>query len=150
MSFVRCSGPFLKWTSRTNGPKSKKNNYAQGFTPESWHRLYMSREEGKELASIEDSVDASIQWFEEYTKKNLERLITTTSNSNGNKAKQKTTKIWKQKCVEKQLYGYFKRQTAEIEHGKAWTWQRKGILKKETKSLLTAVQNNAQRGRLAR
>ena len=33
-------------------------------------RLYVSRKEGgRELARIEDSVDASIQWFEDYIQK---------------------------------------------------------------------------------
>ena len=37
----------------------------------------------------------------------------------------------KQKWEEKQLYGYFKRQTSEISHEKTWTWLRKENLKRE-------------------
>ena len=51
----------------------------------------------------------------------------------------------KQKWEEKKLYGHFKRQTSEISHEKTWTWLRKGNLKRETESLLIAVQNNAIR-----
>ena len=43
----------------------------------------------------------------------------------------------------KQLYGHFKRQTSEISHEKTWKYLRKGNLKRETKSILIAVQNNA-------
>ena len=39
---------------------------------------------GRELANIEDYVNATIQGFEEYTKKNIERLIAAASNSNIN------------------------------------------------------------------
>ena len=45
---------------------------------------------------------------------------------------------------EKQLYGYFKRQTSE----KTWIWLRKGNLKRETESLLIAAQNNALKNKL--
>ena len=41
------------------------------------HRLYVPRKErGRGLASIQDSVDASIQPLEDYTKKREGRLIT--------------------------------------------------------------------------
>ena len=50
----------------------------------------------------------------------------------------------KQKWEEKQLYRYFKRRTNETLHEK--TWQRKGNLKRETKSLIRAEQNDAKIG----
>ena len=49
-----------------------------------------------------------------------------------------TMKTKKQKREEKQLYGYFKRQTAKISHKKTRTWLRKGNLKRASKSLLIA------------
>ena len=43
-------------------------------------RLYVSRNErGREFASIEDSIDVSIQWLKEYIEKH-EGLITATIN----------------------------------------------------------------------
>ena len=42
----------------------------------------------------------------------------------------------KQKWEEKQLYGYFKRQTVEIAHKTVLKWLRKGNLKSETEYLL--------------
>ena len=83
-------------------------------------RLYVSRNEGRGgggggggggLASIEDSVDASIQRLEYYIEKFEGRLRTPTRNSTDNTRIKgtKTTRI--QKWEEKQLYGHFKRQT---------------------------------------
>ena len=49
------------------------------------------------------------------------------------------------KLKEKQLYGYFKRQTKDVAHNKTWKWLRRSNLKRETESLLIAAQNNARR-----
>ena len=46
---------------------------------------------------------------------------------------------------EKQLCGRFKRLINNISHPKAWTWLRKGNLKREMESLLIAAQDNAIR-----
>ena len=52
-------------------------DYVQGLKPEKWHRLLVSRKEGgRGLASIEDSVDASIRGLKVYIKKSKERRIT--------------------------------------------------------------------------
>ena len=84
-------------------------------------RLSVSRKEGgRGLASIEDSVDASIQRLEGYITR-------------------------KQKWEEKQLNGCFKRLINNILHDKTWTWLSKWNLKRETESLLIAAQNNAVR-----
>ena len=58
-------------------------------------RQYVSRKEGgRGLASIEDSVDASIQRLENYIEKRGEWLITATRNDTDNmKSKRTTTKI---------------------------------------------------------
>ena len=51
----------------------------------------------------------------------------------------------KQKREEKQLHGYFKRQTEEISHQKTWTWLRRGSIERETESLIIAAQDNVMR-----
>ena len=51
----------------------------------------------------------------------------------------------KQKWEGKQFYGRFKCLINNISHQKTWTWLRKGNLKRETESLLIAVQYNAIR-----
>ena len=45
---------------------------------------------------------------------------------------------------EKDLYGNFKRQTAEIAHEMNWEWLRRWNFKRETESLLIVAQNNAE------
>ena len=47
--------------------------------------LYESRKEGgRGLARVQDSVDASIQWLEDYIRKDGGRLITVTGNNTDN------------------------------------------------------------------
>ena len=105
-------------------------------------RLYVSRKEGgRGLASIEDSVDASIQRLKDYIKKHKGGLITATRNETENTM----TITKKQKWEGKQLYGRFKRLINNISHDKTWTWLRKENLKRETESLLIAAQNSATR-----
>ena len=61
-------------------------------------RLYMSRKGGgRELTSIEDSIDASIQRLEDYIEKRKERLITVTRNNTDNTRTNRTTITRKQK-----------------------------------------------------
>ena len=72
VSLVRYSGPFLKWTreeleqmdQRTRKPMTIHNALHPG---DYFDILYVSRKEGgRRLTSTENTVDASIQWFEEY------------------------------------------------------------------------------------
>ena len=73
-------------------------------------RLYVSRKEGgRGLASIEDSVVASIQRLEDYIQKHDGGLITVTRNDNDNTMDNRMTITKKQKWEGKQFYGRFKR-----------------------------------------
>ena len=61
-------------------------------------RLYVSRKEGgRVLASIEDSVDASIQQLEDYIEKHERGLITTIRNDTDNTINDRMTTTKKQK-----------------------------------------------------
>ena len=61
-------------------------------------KLYVSRKErGKGLASIEDSVDASVPWLEDYIEKHEVGLITTTRNDTDNTKTNRKTITRKQK-----------------------------------------------------
>ena len=72
-------------------------------------RLYVSRKErGRGFASVEDSVDASIQRLEEYIEKRRGRLIKATRNIDNTRIN-RTEIIRKQKWEEKKVYGRFKR-----------------------------------------
>ena len=67
------------------------------------------RKEGRRrLASIDDSVDASIQRLEDYIEKHEGGLITAIRNDTDNTMDNKMTITKKQKWEEKQLYGRFK------------------------------------------
>ena len=73
-------------------------------------RLYVSKKEGgRGLASIEDSVDASIQRLEDYIQKHEGGFITATRNDTDNTMDNRMTITRKQKWEGKQLYGRFKR-----------------------------------------
>ena len=83
------------------------------------NRLYVSRKEGgRGLASIEDSVDASIQRLEDYIEKYEQGLITTIRNSTENMIDESMTTTRKQKWEGKQFYGRFKRLINNISHQK--------------------------------
>ena len=104
-------------------------------------RLGISRkEEGRGLPSMEKYVDASMQGFENYIRKNKERLITAASNRIGikrpdRKLKNKETEM-KRKINDKLM----KLLTRKPRHD-----SEKESLKKETKFLLIAAQNNTIR-----
>ena len=79
---VRYSGPFLKWTrdelKQMDQIRRKLMTMHKALHPrDDVDRLYMSRKEGGSgLASIEDSIDASIQRLEDYIQKHEGGLIT--------------------------------------------------------------------------
>ncbi len=109
-------------------------------------RLYVPRKEGgRWLASIEDSVDASIQRLEDYTEKYERGLISAIRNDLDNTIDERMKTTRKQKWEKKQLYDRFKRLINNISLQKTWTWLRKGNLKRETESLLIAAQDNVIR-----
>ena len=97
-------------------------------------RLYVSRKEGgRGLASIEDSVDASIQGLEDYIQKHDGGLITPIRNETDNTMDNRMTITRKQKWEGKQLYGPFKRLINNILHDKTWTWLTKKKLKERNR-----------------
>ena len=109
-------------------------------------RVYVSRkEEGRGLASIEDSVDASIQQLEDYIQKNDGGLITAIIKDTDNSMDNRMTLTRKQKWEGKQLYRRLNWLINNISHDKTWTWLRKINPWRETESLLIAAQNNAIR-----
>ena len=109
-------------------------------------RLYVSRKEGgRRLASIEDSVDASIQRLEDYIEKHEGGLIAAIRTDTDNTMANRMTITKKQKWEEKHFYGRFERLINNILHEKTWAWVRKGNLKKVTESILIAAHNNAIR-----
>ena len=133
---VRYSGPLLKWTRdelKQMDQRTRKlmTMHNASHPRDDVDRLYVSRKEGvKELASIVDSVDASIQRLEDYTEKHERGLITAIRNDTDNTIDNRMTTTRKQKWG-KQLYGRFKRLINNISHDKTWTWQRKKTLREK-------------------
>ena len=107
--------------------------------------MYLKKEGGKGLASIEDTVDTSIQRLEDYIEKHERGLITTIRLDRNNTINERITTTRKQKWEGKQISGRFKRLINHISHQKTWTSLRKGNLKRETESLQITVQDNAIR-----
>ena len=106
---VRYSGPFLKWTreelKQIDQRTRKLMTMHKALHPrDDVDRLYVSRkQEGRGLASIEDSVDASIQWHEDCIEKHERGLITTIRNDTDNTIDERMTTTRKQKWVEKTI-----------------------------------------------
>ena len=96
----------VKGGIQTNRPEGKKiddddDDDAQGLTCERWHRYGSGKDGGRELTSIEDCMDASIQGLVDYIKTNKERLITIAGYSTDNTRTKRPTKTKKQKWEEK-------------------------------------------------
>ena len=148
---IRYSKPFPKWTRHELKQIDQRTRklmtiYKALHPSDDVDRLYFSRKEGERgLASIENSVGASIQRLEDYIGKHEGRLFTAIRNNTDNTMDNKMTITRKRKWKEKELYGRFKRLINKISRQKTWTRLRKGIFKRETESILIAAQNNAIR-----
>ena len=111
---VKYSGSFLKWNREQLKQIDQRTRKIMTihkvlYPWDDVDRLYVSwREGGRWLASIEDSVDTSIQRLKDYIEKRRERLISGTRNNTNDTRTSATTITRKQKWAEKQLYRRFK------------------------------------------
>ena len=111
VSLVRYLGRFLKWTReelrQMNQRTRKLMTTHKALHPrDDVNRLYVPRKEGgRGLASIEDSVDTSIQRLEDYIEKHKRGLITAIRKNTDNTIDNRMTKTRKQKWEGKQLHG---------------------------------------------
>ena len=148
---IRYSGPFLKWTrdelKQMDQRTRKLMTMLKALHPrDDVDRLYVSRKEGgRGIASIEDSVDASIQRLEDYTEKHERGLITAIRNDTDNTIDDGMITTRKQIWEKNQIYGRFKRLINNISHQKTWTWLRNENHQRETESLQIAAHDNAIR-----
>ena len=123
---VRYLGPFVKWSreelKQIDQRTRKLLPMHKALHPrDDVDRLYVSRKErGRKLASIEDSVDASIQQREDDIEKHEGGLITAIRNDTDNSVTNIMTINWKQRWEEKQLYGRFKRLINDISGVSSW------------------------------
>ena len=87
---VRYSGPFSKWTredlkQRDQITRKVMTMHKALYPRHGDDRLYVSIKVGeRELTSIDDSSNVSIQWPEDYTEKRERGLISTTRNNSVN------------------------------------------------------------------
>ena len=149
VSLVKYSGPFLKGTrdklKHIDQRTRKLMTMNQTLHPRNdVDGIYVSRKEWvRGLASIEDSVDASIQRFDDDIGKHERGLITAIRNNTDNTIDKRMTISRIQKWEEKHFYGRFKRLIYNILHQNTWTWLREGNFERETESPHLAAQNNA-------
>ena len=107
VTLIRYSGPFLKWTrdelKQMDQRTRKLMTIHKALHPrDDVDRLYVSRKEGgRGLASIEDTVDASIQRLEDYIEKYERGLITAIRNDTDNTIDNRMTTTRKQKWEKK-------------------------------------------------
>ena len=100
---IRYSGPFLKWTreelEQMDQRTRKLMTMHKALHPrDDVDRLYVSRKEGRRgLASIEDTVDASIQRLEDYIEQHERGLITAIRIDTDNTIDERMTTNRKQK-----------------------------------------------------
>ena len=131
VTLARYSGPFLKWArdelKQMDQRTRKLMTMHKALHPrDDMDRLYVpKKDEGRGLASIEDSVDISIQRLEDYIEKHEGGLIMAIRNNTDNTVHNRMTKARKQKWEEKQLHGRFKQLINSISHDKSSTWLRK-------------------------
>ena len=93
---ARYLGPFLKWTRREliqmdQRTRKLKTMHKALHLRDDIDRFSVSRKRGRKLASIEGSIDASMQWFEDYIQKRGGTLITVSSNNTENRRTNWTT-----------------------------------------------------------
>ena len=65
------------------------------YIPKTYFYIFRRKEGGRDLANIEDYVEATIQQLEEYTKKSKDRLLMAANNSRCN--------IWKTTKTRKKM-----------------------------------------------
>ena len=137
---VRYSAPFLKSTREELKQMDQRTRklmtmYKALHPRDDVDRLFMSGKEGRrELARIEDSVDASIQQLQDCIQKRVGRVIAATRSNTNDTRTSGTTITRKQKWELEQLYGRFKRLISYISLENTWKWLRKRNLKRETEN----------------
>ena len=153
---LRYSAAFLDWRKSELQDLDKKTRKLltmhNGLHPKSnVDRIYIPREEGgRGLISVEDCVESVTLGLERYINDSDERLIKAARKISGGhnneteveyKIRKKNER--KEQWREKVMHGQFVRQTEEILGNESWFWLKKGSLKRETESLIMAVQEQA-------
>ena len=104
----------------------------------------------------EDCVELAIRGLEVYVHGSEERMIQAArgDNMNGLEAASVLKRSKKEKRLEdweeKVLHGQYLRQTKKVRSDQCWAWLQNGDLKRETRSLIVAAQNQSIRTNLVK
>ena len=161
VSLLRYSAAFVNWRKNELQADRKTRKlfpiYGALHLKSDVDRLYIPRKEGGTgLISIEDCVELAIRGLDVYIHGSEERL---TQAARGDKIdgleaasalkrskKERRLEEWEEKV----LHGQYLRQTKEVRIDQCWAWLQNGDLKRETKSLIVAAQNQTIRTNLVK
>ena len=151
VSLLRYSGRIVNWTKSELAKlerKTRKVSTIHGaLHPRSnISRLYLPRREGRRgLISDENAINTEERNINVCISQSQERLLKAAWERK-NVDEIETPKEYKEriKRKRKQLRGQYKRETEDLS-GVSWNWIRTGELKKETKGLIFAAQDQALR-----
>ena len=140
-----------KRESEGNGLKNKKDYHHVWWAISEIKRCVVvpRTERSRGLISIEDCANDEREYLALYVLKSNEELIIAATTElklkrfinvqNRQERKKQRLTEWKEKA----LHGQFLRETESTEGGNRWEWLKRGELKRETKSLLCAAQEQA-------
>ena len=120
-------------------------------------RSYIPRKDGgRGLIDIGDCVELEVRGLEVYVHRSEERLLQGARGDrvDGLEAASVLKRAKKEKRLqdgeEKALRGQYLRQTKKVRSEQSWVWLQNGDLKRETKSLIVAAQNQGIRTSLVK
>ena len=156
VSLIRYAAPFVEWRrdelkEMDRSTRKVMNMYRALHPRDSVARLYLPRKEGgRELLSIEDSVDLAILGLENYVQQSDELLHASVraavkESETVKEFKKRRKEERRTELKEKALHGQFFRQTQECRDEETWRWLKAGELEKETEGLLMAAQTQSLR-----
>ena len=154
VSLIRYSAAFVSWRKSELQATDRKTR--KFFTMYGALHPKSDVEGGRGSISIEDCVKLAIRGLDVFVHGSEERLIQAARGDkiDGLEAasilkkskKEKRLKDWEEKV----LHGQYLRQTEEVRSDLCWAWLRNGDLKRETKSLIVAAQNQSIRTKLVK
>ena len=104
---------------------------------------------GRGLIGVEDCVQAEVNSLDKYLSASGEKILKEVSlssileNKKHGKSKEDIQKKHQEEYESKALHGQFQKAAEKVKGNKSWDWLKKGYLKKEAKSTIIAVQDQA-------